>query len=132
MGRILACLSILLTPSLALSSVIDGNELHEMCNAEERMALAYVAGVIDQRRTTQLRIVKMAQNGRDVPTARAYVDVLDDVTQKACMPQNYKMEQARDVVCQYLQTHPATRHNNGAILAVQAMADAWPCPEKSR
>ena len=40
-----------------------------------------------------------------------------------------KSQQALDVVKQWLQNHPETRHRAAAYLAAKAFAGAFPCPK---
>src|SRR5438552_1325590 len=48
-----------------------------------------------------------------------------------CSPQGSTLGQALDVVVQYLERTPATRHLNFVILAQVALQDAWPCANKN-
>lgn len=48
---------------------------------------------------------------------------------RVCRPEEVTASQARDVIVQFLQAHPAERRDHSAAgLALQALAAAWPCP----
>ena len=47
-----------------------------------------------------------------------------------CAPKEVTLEQARDVVFQYLQSNPGERHKAGAYLVRTALRTVFPCPSR--
>ena len=48
---------------------------------------------------------------------------------RVCRPEEVTGSETRDVIVQFLQTHPEERQSHSAAgLAIQALAKAWPCP----
>ena len=46
-----------------------------------------------------------------------------------CRPEAATVGQVRDVVVAYLKAHPESRHGESIGLIVNALLEAWPCPE---
>ncbi|WP_425475910.1 Rap1a/Tai family immunity protein [Mesorhizobium yinganensis] len=86
----------------AQAGFTDGNELNEDCSGGTKgsfrsgACIGYVAGVVD------------ADEGIG-----------------NCLPYGPKMGQIRDVVKQYLQDHPESRHYNASSLVVIAVREAF-------
>lgn len=84
-----------------------GNDLLDHCigNESERVAcLAYIQGAVD--------IWSSVRAVRGLPQ---------------CIPDGASTHQLRDIVVSYLQSHPATRHEVAATLAIAAISEAWNC-----
>ena len=90
----------------------DGNELHELCSADEgsfdyALGLGYTIGVFDRSVAT--------------PGVGDYL----------CAPPHVGAVQVFDVTCQYLRNYPEERHLLAATLTYRAMLQAWPCPTRA-
>jgi hypothetical protein len=47
---------------------------------------------------------------------------------RVCRPEEVTGSQARQVIVEFLQAHPEERQSHSAAgLAIQALAEAWPC-----
>lgn len=86
----------------------DGNELLERCNGAPSLAEAYVTGIADG--------VQYA--GTNAEGYRGY---------RYCSPQGATSRQYRDLVCLYIEDHPASRQQPAATLIMEALFSAWPC-----
>lgn len=84
---------------------LDGNSLHTWCQSEAKVSVPYVLGVLDG-------IDLAGQAGGVV---------------KVCTPSNATREQVNDVVCRFVEDHPADRHYPASLLVLTAMANAFPC-----
>jgi hypothetical protein len=51
---------------------------------------------------------------------------------RACFVEGMTLEQGRDVVVHYLNSHPETRHEAAVSLASRALTRAFPCQAKSK
>ena len=83
---------------------ISGNELYEKCTTpgtQDPMAWGFCYGFI---------------NG-----------VFDSDTDHVCGYDGIPMQQARDIVVQYLYSHPEERHERASMLAARALSKAFPC-----
>lgn len=56
-----------------------------------------------------------------------YVFGASEQMSSACIPAQVEAEQMADVACQYLQSHPAERHEFASTLTTRALTTAWPC-----
>lgn len=84
----------------------NGNELHQLCRTAKDTSTAYVMGVLDQE---------------------SFMSALQGAKSNFCIRQGVQAEQARDVVCRYLDKHPEHRDMRAGWLATTALADAFPC-----
>jgi hypothetical protein len=94
-----------------------GNGLLEICtNLDERaqsLCTGYITGVADA-----FEVYPPGNNCKSV--AASFFCLLEGVTNG----------QVKDVVIEYLKSHPATRHELSLGLIVNAFKAAWPCPKK--
>ena len=44
-----------------------------------------------------------------------------------CLPEGVTVEQAKDVVCKYLDSHPENRNLSGGSLVAISLKAVWPC-----
>jgi hypothetical protein len=86
----------------------DGNELLERCHGAPSLAEAYVTGIADG----------VQYGGTNAGDYRGY---------RYCSPQGATSRQYRDLVCSYIEDHPASRQQPGATLIMEALFSAWPC-----
>lgn len=93
-------------PATAQQGFLDGNQLHEMCQAKPRnAAFGYASGALE---ATQA--LKLAET--DLPY---------------CLPPKVKLRQAVEVMCKFIEDRPGDRHQYAGYLTVAAFAEAWPC-----
>lgn len=100
----------------ALAGFLDGNDLHSLCSDSPVVAGYYVVGVIDNE-VDQDRAV--TADGQVVLT-REFL----------CIPDGVVGNQARDVVCRYLDENPEDRHWPASGLTYNAIRVVWPCPSQ--
>jgi hypothetical protein len=97
----------MLSASTALANdhiLYSGNDILPVCKQSPRMADFYVAGVLDSLATTNT----MTRYG-------------------ICLSSGMSNQQVREVVCTHLEKSVAKRHFTAANLAIQALAEAFPC-----
>jgi hypothetical protein len=96
-----------------MGSFETGNDLIGVCSdghvGNEGYCRGYAMGVAD----ALMAVKAMKENGWPIPTA--------------CIPTHVKTEQVRDVVVQYLNDHPAIRHQAAGGHALMALQAAFPC-----
>jgi hypothetical protein len=89
------------------ASFFNGNQLYEMCSRTTGtsigMCLAYIDGVVDE-----------------FGWARRQTGLAD------CLPSVVTGRQLRDLVVQWLTSHPADRADEAESLVQGAIAEAWP------
>lgn len=91
-----------------------GNDLYEACGrARSPACLAYVAGVTDGWSLLEATMVSTGQVDK----------------KRWCSPKGASTGQMRDVVGQYLERNPQNRHFSAASLTLEALAQAFPCPQ---
>lgn len=108
----------LMTASIILASTstpyayfMSGNKLHEHCHSTgQEWAGGFVLGVIDSDETIYFA-------NREV--SKKFM----------CVPDGVTTRQATDIVCRYIEIKPETRHKAAAILAIEALMKAFPCPK---
>jgi hypothetical protein len=92
-----------LVPPVCHATFIDGNDLLRLATSgkafERQFAIGYVTGAYD-------------------------LEELRDPSTSKCVGGNLTSVQLVDIVTQYLEKNPATRHYHGAGLAVSAIRDA--------
>ena len=97
-------------PAKAQPFNLDGNALHtecQLCGTKEGSTF-FLAGL-------SLCLVT-AMRGMNGVAGRPL-----------CFPEGVQVGQGIDIICNYLQANPATRHNDGADLAAVAMFSAFQC-----
>lgn len=125
-GSILAIGLVLLVKPVPALAEDDGNDLLRKCVAAEKAAdganqgereavdaidcMSYLQGILDMNMLYQAALNK--------PKPQTFF----------CLPTNIKNGQAARIVVKYLRAHPEQLHRSGAILAVTAFAEAFPCP----
>jgi hypothetical protein len=57
----------------------------------------------------------------------ALMQISDALQNPICMPREATVDQARQVIVQYLDKIPERTHERFALLAVEALRLAWPC-----
>lgn len=86
---------------------LDGNELSEKCKNDKASAAFYIMSVHDATEwLTKLGVHRLY-----------------------CPPANGKTQQVLDIVCQYLDKNPSTRHYSGGWQIQTSLIAAWPCPK---
>lgn len=118
---------------LALSSseiqAADGNFLQEICKAKkDTEIIAYIAGWMDKRSNDVGNFNRTAEapGAPDVQPMRFLKHALGG---NICFPAKLDAQQTRDVLCQYLDKNPQSRHLRGSTLVWEAFNKAWPCKE---
>lgn len=96
--------ALLFCPNVANATFNDGNELLEACQQSASFSNGFASGVIDTLLISSPRINLI------------------------CPPIGVTVGQAKDVMCKFLESNPAIRHQAGASLAWQAFYEVWPCP----
>lgn len=97
-------------PDREVTQFLNGNEVLEDCRnlssgLQSSQCTGYIQGVVDMEAALQL-----VGDGRHF-----------------CVPVGGNARQLRDIVVQYLEAEPATRHMNGALLVALALKRAFPC-----
>jgi hypothetical protein len=98
-------------PRPAAAGFFSGNEIYESCNAPSNTAgegtcIGFVAGV-----------------------AGASQFFFLDRPGRFCMPSSVTLGQLKDVFLKYLRENPARRNQDGSLLVILAIQEAWPCPK---
>jgi hypothetical protein len=57
----------------------------------------------------------------------ALIQISDALQNPICMPREATVDQAKQVILQYLDKVPERIHEGFALLAVEALRHAWPC-----
>lgn len=103
---ILALAALAATPAKAETNIATdtGNGLLNVCNDNDLLLLCggYIVGMRD---------------GFQMLAPGLY-----------CEPPGVSNGQVKDIVVNYLQAHPESRHKSSYILAFAALYSAWPCP----
>ena len=108
MSRIFAVLAgLMATPALAQSTVVDGRMLQGWCATDAALCQGFVTGIADTIALTPDR------------------NLLGFF---ACLPPRVPPERLTEIVAQHLQEHPDWLHHAAAVLTVEALAAAYPCP----
>ena len=122
MKRLILMFGLLGQPVGAQEGVwLNGNDLHAWCSADTNsfssaMCMAYVIGVMDGMRASW--------------GYSRYLDAgsaVEAMQRPSCTPPGIIRAQARDIVAEYLKSHPAERHEDAAYLIRRAMKEAYPC-----
>ncbi len=93
----------------------SGNDLYRrLTMPDQQYALGYLSGVIDSMNYFDAK--GYVTNGKFASTT--------------CWPDGATMKQAMDVIKQFLDDTPQSRHLNATNLVHQAMQKAWPCPKE--
>lgn len=95
--------TIVLTVGLTEAYAADGNFLLETCQSGSSIPTSYISGVVDTVLTTPGTLVGF------------------------CAPRAATMKQLRDITCDWLERHPALRHQVGSQLVVRALRETFPC-----
>ena len=104
-----------------------GNELLGFCDKRDSMVFGYVASLIDSRESETRWLFEQWASQEDKSRKDAYNEALNHGFGGMCIPEEIMLGQAVDVACDYLRSHPATRHEAGPVLIRRALAEAWPC-----
>ena len=91
----------------------SGNKLHEMCRNTPSMAMSYIIGTYDGAQY----MAAYLQKGHSPFTF--------------CAPANSVTTQYRDIVCRFVDEHPAKRASSAFTLVSEALEEAWPCPSSA-
>ncbi|MGG7581737.1 Rap1a/Tai family immunity protein [Rhizobium sp. Nf11,1] len=122
--RAILAISLFAMAGTAQAGFYTGNDLHELCKADQPAVLGYVAGVIDKS-GYDLQVLEALDNAPagDIPTfSRKY-----RMGGFICYPDGMVLRQARDIFCKYLADHPESRQKGAEGLVQAALYDAWPC-----
>lgn len=105
-GSVLVATLLVLSTS-ARAEFYSGNEIYNFCKVPANKAFVsmYIAGLIDE---------DQQQSSRQI-----------------CAPAQSNLGQGADIVCQWLESFPATRHYPAAPQASLALMAAWPCGGQS-
>ena len=116
---ILVVLAVISTSSLRANPFVDdsGNTVLRACNT-------YLDGI---KKSTELQQLTDTFStgycgGLAVGVARAL-----QYTGKICTPDTATQGQAIRVIVKYLEDHPERLHEDGPIMASEALINAWPC-----
>ncbi len=90
-----------------------GNNLLRVCNASLEVCLAYVAGVVDAAAAANALTGSFAGF-------------------KICIRGAVSVNQAKDVILNYLRAHPEQRDANAASIAAYALQRAFHCQNQDR
>jgi hypothetical protein len=102
------------TTDFDVGSFVDGNELFRVCSNSHDVAQAYCTGYVVGVTDAFMAVNGLIANGRTMPST--------------CPPKEHLApDQVRDVVVQYLTTHPEERHLAAAADALRALLAAFPC-----
>ena len=93
-------------PGTAGAGFQSGNDLLRDCEAQRPACVAYIEGALD-----------MWVNGQTFGRSRKIV----------CLAPGVEAGQLRDIVIQWLNTHPEDRHLEASGLVIIAAAQAFPC-----
>jgi hypothetical protein len=100
----------------ASAQTLTGNGLLASCKAqnhERTRCLAYVHGF---------------QSGLSIADALGFWH--PNGSRAYCVPTDVTVGQATDVIVKSLEQNPETRHQDAAMLAFNALAQAFPCPRR--
>lgn len=117
MGRVTcaAALTALLVGVPVRAEAVTGNELYWWCTAPRKgFCLGYIIGLSEMY--TIVELVMRGQEYRFGPPVEPY-----------CRPDGTTNQQLADVVIVYLRDHPERRHQPALVLALDALAIAFPC-----
>lgn len=87
-------------------AVMDGNELHEQCEANTAFALGYVVGIVDGYFFSNWKM-----SGKNL----------------ICFPKGSQSKQSMDIICEHIKSHPQDRHLPAGHLSLRSLVEAWPC-----
>ncbi|ARM86469.1 hypothetical protein RHEC894_CH00108 [Rhizobium sp. CIAT894] len=116
----------LLCPTIAHADAafMTGNMLLENCHKEKLFVLGYMMGVVDKG----LLDSDVADWGLEHEPGSIQLKVVGKfVRTNRCVPDRVTSGQMVDVVCKWLDDHPADRHKYGPSLIASAFENAWPC-----
>jgi len=114
------------------NAVFYGNDVHQWCQSNRTMALAYAAGLSDQAGRILFTLdgtVRMRPDAKSKVLTDAILDLARDLLVGYCIPDQATMEQVTDVFCSYVRDTPQDRHGLATVLFQSAMKKAWPCPK---
>src|SRR4051812_37321949 len=124
---------LLLAVTAASAQLMTGNDVLDACEGP------LTGG--GTRSTGGTPAAKLLPSKPDLPFCYGYLTAITDAVGTrnssvygewaACLPTaGFQLSQAKDVIMRYLHAHPEERHQNAALLAGAALAEAWPCPAK--
>lgn len=98
---------VVLQPRGALADFVDGNKLYKYCSdpssIEHEVCYGYIESIADVMYNEPV------------------------FGYKICISQNVAFSQLRDVVVQYMISHPERRHFGAASMVARALSQAFPC-----
>jgi hypothetical protein len=107
-----------------------GNQLHDLCNpAGKPMLTGFVVGVMEKAEVDMASSIPyfLAQGKKQLNVEdKAYLGMVSN----HCMRENVTFGQSGDIVCKYLTENPAERDKKAALLVMDALRAAFPCPVK--
>lgn len=111
-------------PNPAFAQYQSGNRLYEDCRSEEGdfksgLCLGYITAVADAHLETVFTMAVANIQRQDVQLRTSF-----------CLRKQVNIGQLRDVVFQYLQRNPSERDKTAASLVIEALAQAFPCPNR--
>ena len=126
-------LAIFLTLGAAFSSEVrasgnDGNELLADCNLVIRMMDD--DGVVPSA-TEALKVGRCLGMMQGITSLNMVYQVKDRDSALFCLPSNgMSAGQAARIVVKYMRDNPRELHNNGSLVVIAALKDAYPCADE--
>ncbi|MBX4972626.1 hypothetical protein HJB56_26260 [Rhizobium lentis] len=112
------------TTAHADPAFMTGNKLFEYCQTNRLFVVGYMMGVVDKG----LYDSSAADYGLTrEPDSRELKVIGTFVRTNRCVPDGATSGQMVDVICKWLNEHPADRHKYGPTLINNAFAEVWPC-----
>lgn len=104
----------------------DGNELlanlQSPSSADNLRAYSYIHGILDYE-----ELIKYKEIGEFVFWGNAASKKKKFSMPLICIPEGVKGKQIFDMVRQYLEANPSTRHENALRFVRAPLLEAWPC-----
>lgn len=128
---IATCLLAVAWPMFAYpAEEFTGNQPHDLCNpAGKPLLTGFVVGVMEKAKSDMASSIpyflahgKKQLNVEDM----AYLGTISN----HCKRDNVTFGQSGDIECKYLTDNPAERDKKAAVLVMDALHAAYPCPAK--
>lgn len=124
MKFLLAAILCFVATIVRAEQIVTGNELHSFCLQNRSAVEGYVLGWLDKRAVDQDFI---GLTLKIKPEDQETKGQLESVSGGFCLPSGVKISQVADILCDYVNIHPASRNYGASWQINEALNAVWPC-----
>ncbi|TXH26481.1 MAG: hypothetical protein E6Q99_04545 [Elusimicrobia bacterium] len=106
---------------------LDGNTLYDACTQDDlgkqSFCVGYILGIVEGVKWGSFLNIAAVDTGMNTDEANQFSDKILGF----CSPANAELRQHVDIVVQYLEAHPESRHESARWLVTEAFRKSFPC-----